>query len=83
MSSSITTFRGVVHGKTIELEQEPGLPDGQPVTVAIHSLSASASLAPGEGIKQSAGGWADAGGDLDEWLEEMKRSRQIDRPELL
>ena len=24
-------MRGVVHGKTIELEQAPGLPDGQPV----------------------------------------------------
>jgi uncharacterized protein (DUF433 family) len=33
-----TIFKGVVHGKTIELEQEPGLPDGEAVTVAIQRL---------------------------------------------
>lgn len=31
-------FKGVVHGKTIELDQEPGLPDGETVTVAIQRL---------------------------------------------
>lgn len=36
MSSSV--FKGVVHGKTIELEREPGLPDGQSVSVAIQPL---------------------------------------------
>jgi uncharacterized protein (DUF433 family) len=34
----MTELRGVVHGKTIELEQEPGLPDGQRVAVAVHPL---------------------------------------------
>jgi uncharacterized protein (DUF433 family) len=35
MASSTTVFNGVVHGKTIELEQAPGLPDGQVVSVEI------------------------------------------------
>jgi uncharacterized protein (DUF433 family) len=34
-----TTLRGVVHGRTIELAQEPGLPDGQAVTVAIEPVA--------------------------------------------
>jgi hypothetical protein len=62
--------------KLIELEQESGLPDGQQVTVALQPV-----LPPGEGIRQSAGAWADAGEELDAWLDEMQRSRQQDRPE--
>jgi hypothetical protein len=69
-------LKGVVHGRTIELEQDSGLPEGQPVTVLLRPV-----LAPGEGIRQSAGGWAGAGDELDAWLEEIQRSRQQDRPE--
>jgi uncharacterized protein (DUF433 family) len=36
---SSATFKGVVHGKTIELDQEPGLPDGQAVTVTIQRVA--------------------------------------------
>lgn len=32
--------KGVIHGKTIELEAAPGLPDGQAVTVAIQQTAA-------------------------------------------
>jgi len=35
MNSSASVFSGVVHGKTIELEKAPGLPDGQAVSVEI------------------------------------------------
>lgn len=31
----MTTLSGTVHGKTIELDAEPGLPEGQAVTVTI------------------------------------------------
>ena len=37
---SSTIFKGVVHGKTIELDREPGLPDGQPVGIELHPLEA-------------------------------------------
>jgi|GraSoiStandDraft_35_1057300.scaffolds.fasta_scaffold1549290_1 hypothetical protein len=70
-------LRGVVHGKTIQLDQEPGLPDGQQVAVALRPM-----LPPGEGIRQSAGAWSDAGEELADWLKEMQISRQQDRPEL-
>jgi hypothetical protein len=77
MASAPTLLKGVVRGKLIELDQEPGLPDGQHVTVTLQPV-----LPPGEGIRQSAGAWADAGEELDAWLQEMQRSRQQDRPEL-
>ncbi len=40
MTNSSTVLKGVVHGKTIELDQEPGLPEGQEVTVEIQPILA-------------------------------------------
>jgi len=34
----MSALQGVIHGKTIELEQEPGLPEGQRVTVEVRPL---------------------------------------------
>ena len=72
----MTELRGIIRGKTIELRDEPGLPDGQPVAVILHRL-----LPPGEGIRRSAGAWADAGEQLDVWLDQMQQSRKQDRSE--
>jgi hypothetical protein len=74
----MTLLRGVIHGKTIELESEPGLPDGEVVSVIVER-----SLPPGEGIRQSAGAWADAGEELDAWLQEVRKSRERGRAEPL
>lgn len=67
-------LKGVVRGKTIELEKEPGLPDGQVVSVIVHRL-----LPPGEGIRQSAGAWAEGGDELDCWLDQTQEDRKRDR----
>ena len=56
MSNSI--FKGVVHGKTIELEQEPGLPDGQAVTVEVRPMEEKRPAADTAGILRSKRGWA-------------------------
>jgi hypothetical protein len=40
----MTTINGVIHGKIIELEQEPGLPDGQIVAVTIQQIAPASSL---------------------------------------
>jgi len=32
---SVTLLKGVIHGRTIELEQEPELPDGQRVSIQV------------------------------------------------
>jgi hypothetical protein len=37
--SMTTSIKGIVHGKVIELEQEPGLPDGQEVSVTLQPIT--------------------------------------------
>jgi hypothetical protein len=37
-----TSLKGIVHGKVIELDQEPGLPDGQQVSVTLQPISPGA-----------------------------------------
>ncbi len=76
------TLRGVVHGKTIELEQEPRLPDGQQVTVILQPLVQSEKLSPGEGIRRSAGAWSDDPEGLDEYLRWNRQQRKIGRREI-
>jgi uncharacterized protein (DUF433 family) len=34
----MTMIHGIIHGRTIELQDEPGLPDGQAVTVTIQRI---------------------------------------------
>jgi hypothetical protein len=67
MSNPPTVFQGVVHGKTIELDHGPGLPDGQHVTVTVDSAN-HAALPAGEGLRRSAGAWADDAEELDRFL---------------
>ena len=76
-----TTMRGVVHGKTIELEQAPGLPDGQPVGVTIEPLAAAGpeQPAPGEGLRRAFGAWAGDAEELDTFLEWNREQRKLGR----
>ena len=46
MIPSSTPLRGIVHGRTIELEQEPGLPEGQRVTVTVEPIGHFAPNTP-------------------------------------
>jgi hypothetical protein len=78
MTRASAVLKGIVHGKTIELEQEPGLPDGQEVSVVVHPLeTAERRLPPGEGIRRSAGGWGDDAGGLDEYLQWNRQQRKV------
>ena len=80
MSTSATDLRGVIHGKIIELQDDAGLPDGQPVKVTVQPLTGAQShLPPGEGIRRSAGGWADDPAGLDEYLEWNRQQRKKSR----
>ncbi len=67
---------GIMHGKIIELQEDLGLPDGEAVKVIVRQV-----LPPGEGIRRSAGACADAGEELDRWLEGVYRDRDNDREE--
>lgn len=78
-----STLSGIVRGKLIELEQEPGLPDGQAVRVTLEPVSArEEGLPPGEGIRRSVGGWSDDPEGLEQYLEWNRQERQIDRREI-
>ena len=41
----VTAINGIVHGKTIELEQEPGMADGQKVSVEIRAINGTPTAA--------------------------------------
>lgn len=76
---SRAVFRGTIHGKMIELDQLPDLPDGQQVTVFVQPTNGS-KLAAGEGLRRSAGAWADDGEGLDDYLQWNRQQRK--RPRL-
>jgi hypothetical protein len=52
------------------------LPEG---TQAVVTPSAARKLPPGEGILASAGAWADADEDFQQWLAEWRRWREMSR----
>ena len=78
--SDETSIKGIIHGRMIELEQTLGLPDGQAVEVTVQAVVGGDRRQPGDGIRASAGTWADAGPELDRWLEGTQRSRRQERP---
>ena len=65
-------IQGVVHGKTIELKESPGVPDGQEVEVVVRLIETARPW--GEGILRSAGAAADVPG-FDGVFAEIKRDR--------
>jgi len=73
-------LRGVVHGDVIQLETDIGLPDGQEVTVSVRPLAVKRDGS--DGLRRSAGTWADDPDGLDAYLEENRRVRQLDRPDI-
>lgn len=79
-------LRGIARGKTIELENELGLPEGQPVTVTVQPAQAEADdagpLPPGEGLRRAFGAWADDADALDEYLNWNRQQRELSRPEV-
>jgi hypothetical protein len=81
MTANSGSLRGIVQGRTIELDEETGLPDGQPVTVTVQPVTPGMQrLPPGEGIRRSAGAWADDPEGLDQFLEWNRQQRKIGRP---
>ncbi len=71
------TLHGKVHGKTIELEEDLGVAEGQEVEVQIKVISKPANKT-GEGFLRTEGALADD----EEWdviMEEIYRSRKLER----
>jgi hypothetical protein len=69
-------FKGVVHRKTIELDHEAGLPDGQLVMVTLQPANEGQKLPPGEGLRRSAGAWAEDAEKLDKYLDWIRQQRK-------
>jgi len=78
------TITGIVHGKTIELDEEPGLPDWQLVLVTLSRASAAPSDDEGrEILRRAAGAWSDDIEGLDRYLEWNRQQRKNDRRDLI
>lgn len=79
--SESTVFKGVVRGETIELDHEPGLPDGRRVILTVQTARAREveSHPPGEGLRRSAGVWADDAEELDAYLDWNRQERKQSR----
>jgi hypothetical protein len=83
MSHGGTVLKGVVHGRTIELDSEPGLPDGQAVSVVVEPIDSAKSQAVFEAFKRAAGGWADDDPEgLEAYLEWNRQQRKVQRREI-
>ncbi len=77
-------MQGIVRGKTIELDEEVGLPDGQKVEVSVHTPGLPTTRPWGEGLRRCAGALADIPGldeDMEQILLERKSARFREVPE--
>ncbi|HIQ20179.1 MAG TPA: hypothetical protein EYH34_02920 [Planctomycetes bacterium] len=69
------TIRGKVRGKTIELDEDPGMADGQAVEMIVRPAKPRQPW--GEGIKRSAGALAESWSEEDDRiLEEIQQDRK-------
>lgn len=78
-------LKGTIRGKTIELDEAPGFPDGEAVSVTVES-SASPALptnsAGRDALRRAAGAWAADADELDRYLEWNRRQRKGSRSEV-
>jgi hypothetical protein len=80
-----TALKGVIHGKTIELTDEPGFPDGQEVSVTVELVNQATSPTSAEALeslRRAAGTWNEDAEELDRYLEWNRQQRKSGRPEI-
>lgn len=70
------TLHGKVHGRTIELDEDPGVAEGQEVEV--HMKFVPPATKWGEGILRSAGGWANYP-EMDAVMQRIHEERKLER----
>jgi hypothetical protein len=70
------TLHGKIHGKTIELDEDPGVADGQEVEVQVTIVAPARKW--GEGILRSAGGWENYP-EMDAIFQQIHRERRLER----
>ena len=69
-------MHGKVHGRTIELDEDPGVAEGQEVEVQMKVVPPPQKW--GEGIRRSAGGWANYP-EMDAVMEKIQQDRKLER----
>jgi len=69
-------LHGKVHGKTIELVEDPGVADGQEVELQMNVVPAAKKW--GDGIRRSAGGWVDYP-EMDVIMAKIHEQRKLER----
>jgi hypothetical protein len=69
-------LHGTVHGRTIELAEDPGVADGQEVELQLKVVRSGQRW--GDGIRRSAGGWADYP-EMDDIMEKIHQQRKLER----
>jgi hypothetical protein len=75
------TLQGIIHGRIIELFDDPGVPDGERVAVQLQQLPGSdEASAARRGVSKSAGAWADFP-EMDEIMARIERDRTNDARE--
>jgi len=75
-------IRGLIQGRTVMLDVDPGLPDGQPVIVIPAVRPASDEEARGR-LLRAAGAWTgDDEEGLDQYLEWNRQQRKVNRPKV-
>ena len=79
-------LHGVMHGRTIELDTEPELPDGQPVTVVVRpekvGLRNDGGTSSSSSLDRAFGSWAADAKELEEFLEWNRLQRRNGRAEI-
>ena len=71
------TMHGKIHGRTIELDEDPGVAEGQEVEVQVRVLPKTGRK-PGEGFLRTEGALADDT-EWDAIMEEIYQDRKRDR----
>lgn len=71
------TLQGKVHGRTVEVNEDLGLRNGQEVEVRVSVLAQSARQ-PGEGLLRTEGALADDT-EWDAIMEEIRQARKSER----
>lgn len=68
-------------GRTIQLDQELGLPDGQHVQITIRPMTSKEGIASPEGLERAFGAWAAEADAVDEFLRWNREQRKLGRAE--
>ena len=71
-------YQGVVHGKTIELHEHPGIADGQAVEVVLRPNSKNPKSPSNLKSPTSAAGMLANYPEMDGYLEEVMKARRIE-----